>query len=440
MKSNNGITRVLIAALAMGGGLGVLFFGHQLQWIRQFDVACVAAANTSQNIFHEYDHDTQALTSRPLVNAPERGRSFQHITITNDPERIFETRPPSALDYAVILESLHNRGYQHIILTTRLSWENDPGLSSEGLDSRLSLFDSAIVSLAVTRGPKEGSMPSMLKHALILRSQVHGNDHLVPLVNRIALPPHVDGKGKNVLAGFHRIESNPPAPNHIAMLARWEDKGMIPSIELLMIMQAHNISPKELVIHCGKHIRLGKNGPVIPIDAYGQTPTPKLTQTIESPTPIHADTLITQKKSDSLQPTIALIHASGNAVNPTNTLQADRLPQTLSLTRTFAFPGNGVTYHQLPLWAKLVILLDAAAIVFWLKGTTRINQHLGFALAVTLTFPLLLALMSINQHWIALSAPLATFLIGWLIPHSNRRATTEMPEYHTTDPKPVIRA
>ncbi len=441
MKLNSRSSRLLIATLALGVGVAVLFWGHKLEWVRQFDLAAVRSAEDAPGKqLHEYDPATGKISIRPLVATTEAGKTFQRVIVTDDPEKIFESSPPSALDYAVLLESLHNHGYRHVTVTTRLNWNDDPGLLADGLDLRLALFDSAVIPLAVTRGPSTGSLPKMLERTIIPDTQIHGDARLVPLVNRLTLPSHMTGDAAHVFAGFHHIESNPPAAGRIAMLARWDDKGMIPSLELLMIMQAHAVLPSQVTIHCGKYIRLGKNGPIIAIDSYGQTTTPGLTENNTPSPPLQADKLITQKKSKTALKPIAIIHAQGERTGPTNAFDANRLNQAIALTRAYPVPGDGSSHQRLPLWGKLVILFDVAVIVFLLRTMTRGNQHLGFALTAALTLPMLYAMMSLTQHWMAISAPLAALLIGWIIPFSNRRSTSVMPEYNPSDPKPVIRA
>ncbi|MFK7911625.1 MAG: hypothetical protein AB8F34_13640 [Akkermansiaceae bacterium] len=440
MKSNKRNHRITVAILALGVGAGVLFFGHHLPWVQGLDHAAVKSAEDSINVIHEYDQESDRITISTLIENPKDDISHQLIAITDDSERIFETIPPSALDYAVILESLHNRGYRHVNITTRLNWENDPGLLAAGLDLRLALFDSAVVPLAVTRGPKEGVMPKMLEKSLISFAKTHGDSKLIPVVNRTVLTPQITGSARGTLAGFYSIESNPPAEGRIAMIARWENRGMIPSYELLTIMQTHGIKPDQIVIHCGEHIRLGKNGPVIPIDSYGQTTRTAAIDLENRTTLTQADTIITRKKSEVTNPYIATIHATGKHTIPTNAIQRDELNMIIAMTNSYLIASQKIKLQRLPRWADFVILFDLTFIVFFLRGTSRSNQHLGFALTAVLFFPLLYSLISISDHWMVVSAPLAMVFTGWLVPFSSRRSTSSMQDYSTNDPKPVIRA
>lgn len=432
MNINDLKPRLLIAALAAGVGLGVALFGEKLTWVAELDSACVHAASideTDQPRVHDIDLDSQVITIRTLASGSGKGRGFQLIQVTDDPDRIFEHSPPSALDYAVMLESLHNRGFKDVILTTRMTWDQHPGLEAAGLSSRLALFEHSVIPLPVTRAATAQPLPAPLQRALIPFSQVSGNHRLIPLVNKVPLPTHSEG-GEHTLAGFCQIENAPASEGNIQLLAHWQHQGLIPSVDLLAIMTAHDISPAELMIQCGKHIRLGKDGPVIPIDDYGQSPilvAPDSTDqasmtTSPSSPPLDADQLITPDKkkgsppSNKLQSPIALIYAVGQSTSATNTLSADRLQNLLALSPYNPVPENLTRIPRLPLWASIILIIDIALLSCWLGDLTRTNRHLAYVLTAALLFPLLLTLLYFSQHWLGLSAPLATLITAWIIP------------------------
>jgi hypothetical protein len=269
----------------------------------------------------------------------------------------------------------------------------------------------------------------MLERAIIPAANIQGDQKLIPMVNRTVLSPQFNGDGDEIRAGFHSIESSPPTSGKIAMLARWEHKGMVPSHELLTVMQAYNTTPEHVKVQCGKYIRVGKNGPVIPIDSYGQTNAPESADQNDIKTSLDADTIITQKKSTAPLPFIATIHAEGERTSTTNALSTERLETLFAMIHAYPVPIDGSTHKRLPLWAELIILLDTTFVVYWLSSTSRFYQHLGAALSAALIFPLLYALMDITQHWMVVSAPLATLLTGWLAFSYKRPITSEIPQH-----------
>ncbi|HCI91613.1 MAG TPA: hypothetical protein DHV60_03550, partial [Verrucomicrobiales bacterium] len=180
MKSNNQRSQLFITTLALCVGLGMLLGGQKIEWVKLFDIAIVRGVDVTPNTLHEYDPATQNISTQSLVTNYESSKTFQKVIINNDPERIFENNPPSALDYAVLLESLYNRGYRHANITTRLHWDDNPELLAEGLKLRLALFNSVVIPLAVTRGPNTSALPPMLMRTIIPISQIRGDTRYVP--------------------------------------------------------------------------------------------------------------------------------------------------------------------------------------------------------------------------------------------------------------------
>lgn len=413
--------RLLTAILATGVGLATLFFGDNTNWLPAIDTAIVHATASSHDIVLDGDATTDTISIRKLAPATGALPHFQPIHITDDPDRIFEQSPPSPLDYAVILESLHRRGHRNLILATRMTWDNDPGLEASALDLKLSLFDHSVIALPVTHGATHQTMPAPMRRALIPYSNIKGNHRLIPIVNQTSLPAHIQGN-KHTLAGFHRIESSPPTPGHTPLLAHWRDKGLIPSLHLLTIMSAHAISPADLTIHCGKYIRLGLDGPVIPIDPYGQTKTtPKATAT--SLPPITATDIIPTKQSPHTTPNICLIHATGTQTTTTNLLPTNELNTLPSLASSFPTPEKSPPYHRLPLWAEIVLLIDTVLATVWFRGFNRSNRLLALSLSATLLFPLLLTFMNHTLHWFPLTPALAALFTALLIPGNKNQPT-----------------
>lgn len=443
--------RLKIAALAAGVGLAVVLLGNKASWIRHLDATFVMAATSYQageQLVAETDAHSNVITMMTLASKPGKGRLCQSIQITDDPDRIFEHSPPSALDYAVILESLHKRGYDDVVLTTRMTWDEQPGLEAAGLSSRLALFERSAIPLPVTRAATAQSPPAPLQRALIPFSGVSGNHLLIPIVNQVPLPTHTEG-GAHTLAGFSRIESAPPSENDIPLLAHWQDHGLIPSIDLLAVMTAHKVSPAQLIIDCGKHIRLGEDGPIIPIDDYGQTPAPRAASIERGalPPPIDAEKLISPEGKDAPKSRahIALIHAVGEKTSATNTLPADRLQSLLALLQSYPVPENLIHIHRLPIWATIILIIDIALLSCWLGDLARVERHLSYFLTAALLLPLLFVLLQLTGHWLGLSALFATLITAWIIPvpkpRSKPRSTDPAPmmPYNPSGPRPVIR-
>ena len=314
----------------MGVGCGALYLSKTTTWLKKLDASFVMIAlsyQSGEQFVHQLDVQSDIITINSVSKPQGQTNQVQSIEITDDPDKIFEASPPSALDYAIILTSLHKRGYKEVILTTGLNWDQQLGLETQGLGRQLAMFSRSAIALPVTRVATPQSLPDILRRSLIPMSRVSGNHRQLPFINYAPISIHADG-GKHTLAGFSEVENIPAAEGHIPLLAYWQDEGLIPSIDLLTIMTAYKLNPSDLTVDCGRHIRLGKKGPLIPIDEFGQTPIPN--KPAKPLAPIQADTLMPPSdKKDGISlltqaAPIALIHAVGEKTSITNTLLTGR--------------------------------------------------------------------------------------------------------------------
>lgn len=476
MKLPTQSARFLIACLTLGIAIGLFSFSRFSHFlpheIKQWDADCVRSIFASETRVTSHNPDNGEITVSALAHHAEHGRGFQLVTITDDPNKIFESSPPSALDYAVILKHLHDHGAQHIAMGTRMSWPTTPlqddskrgpeepvdtnsdlgfdgsQLSYLALNQQLGLFQQATIALPVTRGPVAQALPAPLKRSLIPLSQVKGNNQLIPIVNQVTLHPNVEGE-ENTLAGFHRIESSPESPDHLPMLARWESngtvQGIIPSFALLTIMSAYDTSIHDLQINCGKNIRLGHIGPVIPIDEFGQTPAKaNFTESKQDNfkgVPQHkAEQLISspQQQTSSAEPDtpaasakplppVFILHANGQNTRSTNAIGAQPLSQFFALCTTLQTPGSTINFQRVPILIEISLLLVISLVTGRLASLSAHSRHLSFLLLLPLTFIALLALMEWNRQWFGISAPSIAILAAWLVSSQLKRTATSDP-------------
>ncbi|MGB1937681.1 MAG: hypothetical protein ACPIG6_09820 [Akkermansiaceae bacterium] len=436
-------SRLRIAALALGVGCLVLYLSKTSYWVKWLDASFVMMAISHQEgeqFVYQLGADSNKITIGSLSKKQGQKNHPQTIQITDDPDKIFEQSPPSALDYAIILTSLHKRGFRDVIMATNLNWDQQVGIETQGLGRQLGLFDYSAISMPVTRVATPRPVPDILKRSLIPMVQVSGNPHQLPLINHAPIPVHADG-GKHTLAGFSEVESMPAREGHIKLLAHWQGQGLIPSIELLTIMIAHKISPADIRVSCGDHIRLGKNGPIIPIDSFGQTPVPD--KPAASLTPIAAEKLIAPVAGNKAAlklpdpAPIAIIHASGKKTAETNTISAGRLADLIALSHHYPIAENPTSYPRLPIWASLILLIDVALLSFWYGGLVRSIRKRAYIISALIIIPLLFALLAallyLTRHWLSLSAPLATLLTVWIL-HVTRIKSPRLHEKPASDP------
>jgi len=417
--------RLSVATLSLGVGTIVWCLSMTSNWVKQLDASLVMIAMSYQygeQFVSEVNDESNTITIGSFNKLGGQKNHLRSIHITDDPEKIFEQSPPSALDYAVILTALHKHGFRDVILTNHLNWNQSQGLETLGLGRQLGLFEHSAIAMPVTRVATAQPMPEVLQRSLISMSQVAGNYRQLPMVNHAPVTFAVES-GKHTLAGFSEVESIPPTEGKIPLLAYWHDQGLIPSIDLVTLMIAHKVNPSDLRVKCNDHIRLGKRGPIIPIDQHGYTPIPESLITNEITVPLVADQLISPiEKNEYFDqfgqvPTMALIHAVGEKSSKTNTLSADRITNLISLSQHYPITATSASFSRLPWFASIILLIDVALLSFWFGELTRGKRHLAYSLAAFMIIPLLFVflatLLYLSKHWLSLSAPLAAFITVW---------------------------
>lgn len=189
------------------------------------------------------------------------------ILITDDPDQIFQSSPPSPIDFAVILKNLQRMDRQSIAIAMPLFWNDPDTIATVALERQLEAFPSIITSSPLSRSPKDSLIPPAFQRASIPLSAIRGNSSLLPAVNHIPVPDIILGRHK-ALAGFSILESEPlqEAPR---LMARWGDR-VVFSFQLLAALEHLKISPDELDIVLGESIKLGTRNHRIPIDEFGR--------------------------------------------------------------------------------------------------------------------------------------------------------------------------
>ena len=398
-------SKLHISIIAMLMGLLIYFFGHQIPIIKSFDFSCAHFLADDDSLVAAKNDPRQAITSAHL----------QKIAITDDPERIFESTPPSPLDYAVILDRLLEHGHRDVIFNTPLVWDDYSEIELQALNRKLTSLDSVTLSLPLTRGVINQAAPPALQQSLIPLNQVQGNYHPLPRANQVTLTQRADG-GANTLAGFSVIESaqNAEDTEHVQLIALWQGQAIVPSTELLVLMKQHEVPLKDLIILCGKEIRFGEKGPMISIDEFGRTPIRNsLSEDTQSVDIVRAQDLFDQEKPYQKMHDTVIIHTldshAGNHLVATNQKNSNQL-------------------SRLPAWAEIAILFDLALILFFIMNTRPHVKILGTWIIICLIVFSIITFISLIQLWYALSAPLTIIAVNHLLSIGLKRRTQPVNE------------
>lgn len=214
----------------------------------------------------------------PAISAPPP----RLLNIDDDPEGYFSASPLAPVDHAVIFASLHEAGHRVIGVGHLMAWEDSEPLAMDALRKQLDRFDAAVLALPLARGAVPEPVAAPFLRWSILESDALGNVSALPQVNRIAVPNAEQGGSKSV-AGFSLLENeSDPGDAVQPLLARWGDR-IVFSFPLAVEIAAEGLTPADVIVHVGKEIRIGKAGPVIPIDGFGHGEVAPGVEAIEAP-------------------------------------------------------------------------------------------------------------------------------------------------------------
>ncbi len=193
------------------------------------------------------------------------------VSLDDDPEGVFQTSPPSPIDLAVIFNNFHRLGSKHAASAAVLAWDAPDPIGLLALERVLGEFESITMAAPLGRGAVAGTMPQAFRKASVPVSAVRGDAAMLPRVNRMILPDAVLG-GDNAWAGFQFLENDIP-PRFMPLLAQWEDR-VVFAFPLLCAIRQQGVALEEIEIRPGEFIRLGADGPVLPVDAHGRLAVP----------------------------------------------------------------------------------------------------------------------------------------------------------------------
>jgi hypothetical protein len=187
--------------------------------------------------------------------------------LTEDTEGVFQSSSPTPIDLAVIFTNLRRLGAEQAASAAVLAWDKPDPIGLMALELALAEFKSPVMAAPLTRHAVAGTMPPAFRNASLKLDRIFGDATGLPLVNRMVFPDAVLG-GDDAWAGFQYLENEIP-PHEFPLLARWEDR-VVFSFPLLCIIRQYQLAPDEIEIRPGKFIRLGRHGPVLPLDTRGR--------------------------------------------------------------------------------------------------------------------------------------------------------------------------
>ncbi len=296
------------------------------------------------------------------------------VSLGDDVRGFFQSSPPAPIDLAVMLANFRRLGAKKAATAAVLAWEDADPIGFAALEGALGKFDSLVMAAPLSRGAVASALPPAFRRASVPISAVKGDTTSLPVVNRIPLPGVVLG-GENAVAGFSILESE-DASRFLPLLARWDDR-VVFSFSLLSVLQRLDSTPDRLEIRPGEFLKLGPNGPVLPIDRYGRLTLPlrRLDGFLEIP----AERLI--DGGDGLFPVAApepvILRDDRTAAEPATREFSKNLAAAISVIASDDGLALSRVYLRLPTEVEAGILAGVVSILTLLGGAAASTRHLG---------------------------------------------------------------
>lgn len=189
------------------------------------------------------------------------------VGVGDDPEGVFQSVPPSPIDFAVMFSNLSRLGVRRAACAVVLAWEKPDAIGLAALERSWKGFESLAMAAPVSRGAVAQPLPPAFRRASLPVKAVMGNTGSLPAVNRIPVAD-VLLERDHALAGFSVIESEDDGGKPY-LCARWDDR-IVFSFAVCAVMQRVGVPVDAMDVRLGEFIRFGKGGPMVPIDASGR--------------------------------------------------------------------------------------------------------------------------------------------------------------------------
>ena len=352
------------------------------------------------------------------------------ISIGDDTGQVFQSSPPSPVDFAIILRNLRRLGIDSVAISFPLVWQETDVISLTALDRELDSIPSLATAAPLTRGAVPSPIPPAFRRASIPLSEIHGNPNLLPPVNRLAAPDVVLGN-KTALAGFTRIESEPDTTSPF-MIAKWGEDRAVLSFLLITVLDHYQIPPSEVKIRLGEYISLGPKAPFLPIDKYGRLDLALLGNFPE--TVLSMESLLnleTAPETASFQP--AILRNDRSITEEASAAYAATITPTIS---TLCNPTNLRVFSRLPLYVEIIILISLSCIAGLLLQFGKFPSRIVVFLAITGIIIAHFITVSAASIWLPSLPALLIFVFYAVLAYLKHLASRDTPDLQTA-PSPA---
>lgn len=210
-----------------------------------------------------------------IIGQAESPPPLEVLFLDDEPSGYFEQVPPPPTDVMVVMDRLQKRGASALAVGYPLQWDEPDTLAVEAMRRVMDRSESTVLGFPLKDSTAPAPVAAPFQRVSVAYSEVEGDGTKLPVVSNIrGLAPEMGG-GK-ALAGFTRIETEEPDEDRAYLLARWSDR-VVFALPVALEVARLGLSFDEVTIHMGRDIRLGAEGPRIPIDFRGRVVLPDST-------------------------------------------------------------------------------------------------------------------------------------------------------------------
>lgn len=419
------IRRFAVLVASAAAGYSLWWLAPSQPWFREFDRAVFsgvvqACANPPLIVSGDGTYSSpwtlRTLTSIPAKRTNDSPASVV-VAIGDDPEGVFQSSPPSPVDFAVMLKNLRRLGTKRVALGTVMAWgESDP-IARSALERQLNEFEMAVTATPLTRGATPEPMPGAFLRASLPVKRIKGDTALLPVVNRLPVPGTILGEG-DVIAGFSELESE--SENGLPLLARWGDR-VVFAFPMMAALAERGVPVEGMTIRLGESLQLGPDGPIVPLDAFGRL---AVSPSKSSPvSPIAAESLIDATELPA-SPLVVLRDDRGSADEATKRFSAALVPSLAAIDAEAGLsPKRPFTRMQ---WqGEAMFLAGIVLLQVMLAGGGSFRRHLTLLLLVGLVIATQYIGACWAHGWLPGVAALGSVLVGWLVSWPPRERPVE---------------
>lgn len=375
-----------------------------LSWVRDFD---------TRQVILETKPEADGWSLRSLQQEKVEVTGWSFVELSLEPE-LFDGETPKPSEYAILLAKIYQSGARELAFTQALTWADAPELELLSLDSSLRPFSAVLFPIDLSEVPQPQVSPDWLASSLVPRNNLVGDASSLPLMNQVMVPPSVSGRQGLVFAfpDFGGRDLQFRAPGRLPVLARWGDDFLL-SWPLSLAMRLEGVTPEQLIIAPGKSLRLGPEGPVIPLDDFGRVKIDEVEAPAKELPVISAKTLFPLGEVDL--PELAAGTVLIDQTNSKNAGSSSRLMEEARLLLQFPRPGKAEHFWRLSLGWEIFLYFEIVLVAIFALYLRPFPQLIALTVLCAGLFFFALGLLSWRGLWTPVLPLAAAITMSWCL-------------------------